>query len=93
LCADGARSSVAVFYLMGRLCQIEGKALSGNEAASYAIRFQQSLTFTGGETNRPDIVREARRNCRNAADSGTLGVAVADGGQPQIDDRCRGRAR
>jgi hypothetical protein len=91
--ADGARSSVAVFYLMGRLYQIEGKALLGNEAAAYAIRFQQSLIFTGGETNRPDIVREARRNCRNAADSSTLGIAAADGGQPQIHDRCRRRAR
>jgi hypothetical protein len=90
---DGARSSVAVFYLNGRLYQIEGKAVSGNEAASYAIRFQQSLVFTGGETNRPDIVREARRNCRNAADSNTPGVAVADGGQQQIDERCRRRAR
>src|SRR5580704_3506311 len=56
--ADGARSSDAIFYHLGRLYQIEGKALSGNEAPSYAIRFQQSLIFTGGETNRPDIVRE-----------------------------------
>ncbi len=90
---DGARSSDAIFYHLGRLYQIEGKALSGNEAASYAIRFQQSLTFTGGETNRPDIVNEARRNCRNAAGSNTPGVAAADGGQPQVDERCRRRAR
>jgi hypothetical protein len=91
--ADGARSSDAIFYHLGRLYQIEGKALSGNEAPSYAIRFQQSLVFTGGETNRPDIVNEARRNCRNAAGSNTPGVAVADGGQPQTDERCRRRAR
>ena len=90
--ADGTRSSVAIFYHMGRLYQIEGKAISGNEAPSYAIRFQQSLIFTGGETNRPDIVREARRNCRNAADSSAPGAAVAaDGAQPQIDERCRRR--
>jgi hypothetical protein len=89
--ADGARSSVAVFYLMGRLYQIEGKANAGNEAA--AIRFQQSLVFTGGETNRPDIALEARRNCRNAAESNTPGVAIAEGGQPQVDERCRRRAQ
>jgi hypothetical protein len=91
--ADGTRSSDAIFYHLGRLYQIEGKALSGNEAASYAIRFQQSLVFTGGETNRPDIVNEARRNCRNAAGSSAAGVAVADGATPQSDERCRRRAR
>jgi hypothetical protein len=91
--ADGARSSIAVFYLMGRLYQIEGKAISGNEAGSYAIRFQHSLIFTGGETNRPDIVPEARRNCRNAADTNASDVAAADGAQPQVDERCRRRAR
>jgi hypothetical protein len=91
--ANGTRSSDAIFYHLGRLYQIEGKALSGNEAASYAIRFQQSLVFTGGETNRPEIVNEARRNCRNAAGSNTPGVAVADGATPQSDERCRRRAR
>jgi hypothetical protein len=90
---DGVRSSDAIFYHLGRLYQIEGKALSGNEAPSYAIRFQQSLIFTGGETNRPEIVREAQRNCRNAADANAPGAAVAEGGQPQIDERCRRRAR
>jgi hypothetical protein len=92
--ADGTRASVAIFYHLGRLYQIEGKAISGNEAGSYAIRFQQSLTFTGGETNRPDIVREVRRNCRNAADASASGVAVAEGEQTaQVDERCRRRAR
>jgi hypothetical protein len=92
--ADGTRASVAIFYHLGRLYQIEGNAISGNEAGSYAIRFQQSLTFTGGETNRPDIVPEARRNCRNAADASASGVAVAEGEQTaQVDERCRRRAR
>jgi hypothetical protein len=92
--ADGARSSDAIFYHLGRLYQIEGKAISGNEAPSYAIRFQQSLTFTGGETNRPDIEREARRNCRNGADGNTPGAAAAGGEQTaQVDERCRRRAR
>jgi hypothetical protein len=92
--AHGTRSSDAIFYHLGRLYQIEGKALSGNEAASYAIRFQQSLIFTGGETNRPDIEREARRNCRNGADGNTPGAAAAGGEQTaQVDERCRRRAR
>jgi hypothetical protein len=92
--ADGARASVAIFYHLGRLYQIEGRAISGNEAGSYAIRFQQSLIFTGGETDRPDIVREARRNCRNAADPNASGAAAAEGEQTtQVDERCRRRAR
>jgi hypothetical protein len=92
--ADGTRSSVAIFYHLGRLYQIEGRAISGNESGSYAIRFQQSLIFTGGETNRPDIVQEARRNCRNAADANVSGVTAAEGEQTtQADERCRRRAR
>jgi hypothetical protein len=92
--AAGSRSSVAVFYHKGRLYQIEGKALAGNEAASYAIRFQQSLVFTGGESNRPDAVREARRNCRGAAENaGTPGATASDEGQLRGDRRCRRDAR
>jgi hypothetical protein len=92
---DGSHSSVAVFYLKGRLYQIEGKALpNGNDAASYAIRFQQSLVFTGGESNRPDAVREPRRNCRGAADNtGAPGSATLGGGQLSFDGRCRRRER
>jgi hypothetical protein len=91
--ADGARSSVGVFYLKGRLYQIEGKAIAGQDAASYAIRFQQSLVFTGGESNRPDVVREARRNCRAAAENaGTPGYADSNGGQPR-GEGCRRGAR
>jgi hypothetical protein len=92
---DGSHSSVAVFYLKGRLYQIEGKALAkGNDAASYAIRFQQSLVFTGGESNRPDVIREPRRSCRGAADNtGAPGSATLGGGQLSFDGRCRRRER
>jgi hypothetical protein len=50
---DGSQSLVAVFYHRQRLYQIEGKALvSAGSATGDAIRFQQSLDFTGGSSNR-----------------------------------------
>jgi len=50
---DGTYSSVAVFYHKQRLYQIEGTALPGaTNSTSDAIRFQQSLVFTDGSTNR-----------------------------------------
>jgi hypothetical protein len=51
--ADGAYSSVAVFFHKRRLYQIEGTVLPGaaNTSAD-AIRFQQSLAFTDDSTNR-----------------------------------------
>jgi hypothetical protein len=50
---DGSRSSVALFYNQGRLYQIEGKALpTDGDATAAAIRFQQSLIFTGDASNR-----------------------------------------
>jgi hypothetical protein len=49
---NGSHSSVAVFYHQRRLYQIEGTALSGNDATADAIRFQQSLVFTGDASNR-----------------------------------------
>jgi hypothetical protein len=52
--ADGSRLSAAVFYVNGRLYQIEGKALAtGEDATGEAIRFQQSLIFTDRASNRP----------------------------------------
>jgi hypothetical protein len=50
--AGGSHSSVAVFYHKRRLYQIEGTALPGNDATADAIRFQQSLVFTGDASNR-----------------------------------------
>jgi hypothetical protein len=49
--ADGSHNSVAVFFYKRRLYQIEGKAASGDGTAN-AIRFQQSLSFTDGQSNR-----------------------------------------
>jgi len=49
--ADGSHSSIAVFFYKQRLYQIEGKAADGNGTAD-AIRFQQSLSFTQGTSNR-----------------------------------------
>ena len=48
----GSHSSVAVFYHKRRLYQIEGTALPGSDATADAIRFQQSLVFTGDASNR-----------------------------------------
>jgi hypothetical protein len=54
--ADGSHLSIAVFYHKGRLYQIEGKAFfTGNDATPYVIRFQQSLDFSGDESNRPEV--------------------------------------
>jgi hypothetical protein len=94
--ADGSHSSVAVFYHKQRLYQIEGIALpTGTDAAPYAIRFQQSLVFTGGESNRsPDAARERRRFCRGASDSaGVPGPTASDDAQSRSDGRCRRGAR
>jgi hypothetical protein len=49
--ADGSHNSVAVFFHKRRLYQIEGKAAS-DEGTADAIRFQQSLSFTEGTSNR-----------------------------------------
>jgi hypothetical protein len=88
--ADGSRSSVAVFYHKARLYQIEGNALAAaNDAASYAIRFQQSLVFRGGESNRPDVVREARRNCPAPENADAPGVAASNDRQSRGEGRCR----
>jgi hypothetical protein len=90
--ADGSRSAVAVFYHKGRLYQIDGKVFSGGDDAA-AIRFQQSLVFTGGESNRPDAVREQRRACRGGPENAdAAGAATQDDGQLR-EARCRRRAR
>jgi hypothetical protein len=59
---DGSRSSAAVFYLNGRLYEIEAKVLPpGSDAL--AIRFQQSLAFKRGVSNRSTDTNP-RRGCR-----------------------------
>ena len=79
--ADGSRSTVAVFDHNSRLYQIEGKALPGGDATD-VIRFQQSLVFTDGGSNRSDdAIRAIREGCR----AGVANPAGAD------DPRCARR--
>jgi hypothetical protein len=59
---DGSHSSAAVFYLNGRLYVIQAKVLPP-ESDALAIRFQQSLVFMRGLSNRP-ADRNSRRGCR-----------------------------
>ena len=88
--ADGSQSTAAVFDYKGRLYQIEGKALPGGSGGNIQFettRFQQSLTFTDGGSNRSeDAIRAIREGCRG-------GGAGEDGGPPNpagLDDpRCR----
>lgn len=84
----GVRSMVAVFDYNGRLYQIEGKALAiGDDATADAIRFVQSLVFTGGGSNRSaEEIRTAQAACGG---SGAAGVAGDDGRRLEI--RCRRR--
>lgn len=91
---DGSRASVALFDYKGRLYQIEGKSLSaGSDETAQAIRFVQSLIFTGGGSNRtPEEIRAAQAACsgpgRGAA--GTPGAAVT-GDDRGFEIRCRRR--
>jgi hypothetical protein len=64
--ADGSQSTAAVFDYKGRLYQIEAKALPGAAGGAFEmIRFQQSLTFTDGGSNRSeDQIRAIREACR-----------------------------
>jgi hypothetical protein len=85
--ADGVRSMVALFDYNGRLYQIEGNALpTGNDATADAIRFVQSLIFTGGGSNRAaEEIRAAQADCRG----GQATEAAGDGRRSEI--RCRRR--
>jgi hypothetical protein len=86
--ADGVRSLVALFDYNGRLYQIEGNALpTGNDATADAIRFVQSLIFTGGGSNRSaEEIRAAQADCRSA---GPAAEAGGDGRRSEV--RCRRR--
>jgi len=65
--ADGSRSTFAVFDYNGRLYQIEAKALpGGTDTAADTLRFQQSLVFTDGGSNRSEeTIRALRQACPN----------------------------
>ena len=65
--ADGSHSSAAVFYVNGRLYEIEAKVLPP-ESDALAIRFQQSLVFTRGVSNR-SAEADPRRGCRGYRDN------------------------
>jgi hypothetical protein len=91
---DGSHSTAAVFYHKGRLYQIEGD-ISATGSDAQAIRFQQSLVFTGGESNRSsDADGQGRRRCRGGPDNaGIPGSVAAADGQSRLDLRCRRDAR
>ena len=83
--ADGGYSMAALFNYKGRLYQIEARALPGrNDTAADTLRFQQSLVFTDGGSNRSaDTIRAIREACRGSA----FNPAGVD------DPRCPGGAR
>jgi len=65
--ADGSRSTIALFDFNGRLYLVEGKALAGANPLDM-LRFQQSLVFTGGGSNRSaEAIRAIREGCRGGA--------------------------
>jgi hypothetical protein len=84
--ADGSRSTVAVFDYNKRLYRIEAKALPGcGDTAADTLRFQQSLVFTEGGSNRSDdTIRAIREACRGAAfNPAGLDDQRCPGGAPQ----------
>jgi hypothetical protein len=88
--ADGSRSMVAMFDVMGRLYQIEAKGLPGGNEFELT-RFQQSLVFERSVTNRsPEQVRAIREAC-----PGLAGVLNGAGNPVQPagtdDPRCQAR--
>jgi hypothetical protein len=91
---DGSRTAAAVFDYNGRLYQIEGKSLpNGGDATADAIRFVQSLIFTGGGSNRStDDIRAARGACNApgpAAGVGSSGTPASGPDSGRFELRCR----
>lgn len=96
--ADGGRVSVALFDLDGRFYQIEGRSLPGGNATADAIRFVQSLAFTGARSNRSaDELRTGRAACNaqgeyvNAAAPSADGAAAVPEERRRFELRCRRR--
>jgi hypothetical protein len=78
---DGGRMSAAVFDYNGRLYQIEGKSLpTGGDATADAIRFVQSLSFTGGGSNRSADEGRAARGACDGSGGRVAGSPAAAGG-------------
>jgi hypothetical protein len=70
--ADGSHSTVALFDFNGRLYQVEGKTLPGGNPLDM-LRFQQSLVFTSGGSNRSaDAIRAIREGCGGVANPAGL---------------------
>jgi hypothetical protein len=70
--ADGSRAMVALFDYKERLYRIEAKVLPGGSDIDM-IRFQQSLIFTDGGSNRsPDAIRAIRAACREVVNPAGL---------------------
>lgn len=66
---DGSRETAAVFDLNARLYQIEARILPGGDDTDL-IRFQQSLIFTPGNSNRgQDVIRGIREACRGVVNN------------------------
>jgi len=88
--ADGSRSMVAIFALMGRLFQIQAKAPPGGNEFELT-RFQQSLVFDRDVSNRsPEEVRAIREACPGLA--GVLNGAGNPVNPAGVDDpRCQAR--
>ena len=70
--ADGSRSTVSVFDYKGRLYQLEARALPGaSDGPADTVRFEQSLVFTDGGSNRSeDTIRAIREGCHSDALNG-----------------------
>jgi hypothetical protein len=82
--ANGSNVTAAMFDYNGRLYQIEAKVLAaGSDTAAEALRFEQSLVFTDGGSNRSaDLIRAYRQAC-----PGTVGPPAG------FDDpRCHAKA-
>ena len=88
--ADGSRSMVAMFDIMGWLYQIEAKVLPGGNEFELT-RFQQSLVFERGISNRSlEQVRAIRESCRGLA--GVVNAAGNPANPAGVDDpRCQVR--
>jgi hypothetical protein len=82
----GTRAEVALFDYNGRLYQIEGKSLATGDDAD-AIRFVQSLIFTGGGSNRTaDQILAQAAACGAPSQPG---ATAAPGDSRGAEIRCR----
>jgi hypothetical protein len=85
---DGSRSTVGLFDYNGRLYLIEGKMAAGGSSADL-LRFQQSLVFTDGGSNRSaETIRAFRAACRGLANVLNAGGNPAQPAGPD-DPRCQ----